>query len=93
MSAADETEADFTLVFLTGGQAQLEDADGKVLWHSDDDAEFREVVPDEFLGEEDAERVLKYLIEADELTEEEAEDCEIEVESLDGDEITDADVN
>jgi hypothetical protein len=70
------------LVFLTGGQAQLEE-NGKVVWHSDNDADFREVVPDEFLGEKNAQEILEYLADEGIIDEDDLESVEIEVESLD----------
>lgn len=71
----------FILVFCTGGQAQLEE-NGKVIWYSDDDEDFRSTVSDEFLSDKDQDRVLEYLVEEGFLEEDEATDCEIEVESL-----------
>lgn len=80
-----EPESQFTLVFCTGGQAQLEDGE-EVIWYSDDDEDFRSTVSDEFLDAvKDQERVLTYLVSEGILDEDEAEECEIESESLDAD--------
>lgn len=80
----------FILVFCTGGQAQLEQ-NGDIVWYSDDDEDFREEITDEFLKEEDHKRILEYLVEEDYLTEDQAADCEIEVESLDEEDEEDED--
>jgi hypothetical protein len=91
VAARREPESVLTLVFCTGGQAQLEE-DGEVIWHSDDDDDFRSTISEEFLSEDDdAERIFEFLVDKGILTEEEAEECEIEVESLNGDEVMDAD--
>lgn len=74
----------FILVFCTGGQAQLE-RNGEAIWYSDDDEEFIEEITDEFLKESDHKDVLEFLVEKDILTEDQAAECEIEVESLDED--------
>ena len=76
-----------TLLFLTGGQVQLEEEDGEVVWESDDDADFREEIPDEFLQPSDHAKILEYLIDCEIIDQTDAADCTIEVESLEADEI------
>lgn len=59
----------------TGG-AELLDGAGRTLWASDSDEDFRDEFPD-FLQEEDVPELVDYLIDAGELTEDEAEQVEI----------------
>lgn len=79
-----------TLVFIDG-TAVLEEGDEQV-WASDDDEDFQEEFGDDLLDEEDAATILTYLIEADYLTEHEAQFAAIEVqEDNEESEIVDAD--
>jgi hypothetical protein len=55
-----------TVLLLTAhGTAQLLDADDRVLWSSDDDEDFTDEYPDEFLEEEDVEEILQYLVDCE----------------------------
>lgn len=76
-------EGPFTLVLTLGGGAQLEDADGELVWSSDDDEDYPEHFPD-FLQEQDVGQLLSYLVEIDLLDEDEADEADIEVESING---------
>jgi hypothetical protein len=72
----------YSLVLLPTGGATLERA-GKVVWASDSDEEFQE----EFEGhdlfdESDAVEILDYLVEIGQLTDDQADDAEIAVESF-----------
>lgn len=76
------------LVIRPHGVAELLDDKEKTLWASDNDPEFKEEVTDEFLGEDDADDVLEYLVDMDIISEIEydkfdTEEWEINVESLD----------
>lgn len=76
------------LIFLKES-IELVDTDDNdsVVWASDEDDEFREAFPDEVLdADEDGERVIAYLVDADVIPEEEAPDVEIYDESEDDDE-------
>ncbi len=68
-----------TLVFTAVGTAILEDRDGVALWSSDDDVDFSEQHPDEFLDEDDAEFIAEYLVGCGKLTEDEEIDVESEL--------------
>lgn len=83
------SESVLILAFLTGGQVALEE-NGEQVWASDDDADFMEEFGDAFHDADDAEEILGYLAEEGIITEEEAENVEIEVESLDGEEVAEA---
>lgn len=66
-----------SLVFSSVGTAILENEDGKALWSSDDDVDFSEHKPDEFLDDDDAEFIADYLVSIGLLYDDE----EIDVES------------
>ena len=73
------------LILNAHGGAELVDIKAQSpLWASDSDEEFKEEFPD-LLDENDAEAVFDYLIEAELLTESEADEAELSIESLDGD--------
>ena len=67
------------LVFYTeAGHVNLENPDtDEVVWSSDDDDDFRDEFTDELLTEKDSSRVMEYLLDAGEMTEDEAEYLEI----------------
>lgn len=89
MAAQDtETPSELVLVFTVGGQAVLEE-DEEIVWSSDNDEDFLEEVGAGFLTEEDALRILTYLQESDVVTEAEAPDIAIEVESYDASDLPD----
>lgn len=83
-----------TLVFLETGTAVLEEDDDQV-WASDDDEDFQDEFGNDLLDEEDAAKVLLYLVKAEYLTEKESQLTAIEIqeEAPDDDEpeIIDAD--
>lgn len=70
-----------TLVFTETGTAVLENEDGDALWASDEDADFAETNPNEFLDEEDAEVISSYLVEKGKL--EDDEEIDIASEAVD----------
>jgi hypothetical protein len=75
----------YELLLNAEGGAELLSSRGSTLWASDSDEEFQEAFADrEILDENDIDDVLEYLVDAGELTEREADDCTIEVESLAG---------
>jgi hypothetical protein len=81
-------ERDLELVLTSGGGAELiqfTGEDGKPVWASDSDEGFMEDFP-EFLGEADTERIMDYLIEQEIITEDEADNLEISLESLNNNE-------
>lgn len=80
----------FTLTLTAGGGAELVERD-EVIWVSVDDESFRDEFPDEFLGEEDVDEILEYLVSEDYLTEDEANECEVEMESVDVDTVAEDD--
>jgi hypothetical protein len=70
------------LILTANGGAEVVDLDEeKQLWASDSDDHFREEFPD-FLDENDLEHVFDYLVEHDVLSEEEADEAEVSMESL-----------
>lgn len=71
------------LLLTEYGTAILTTDSGEQVWSSDDDADFLEEFGDDFIRDEDAEEIIEYLEEKEELTDDEAEDIEIEVRSLD----------
>lgn len=79
------SESVLILVFLTGGQVALEE-NGEQVWASDDDEDFTEEFGDAFHNADDAEDVIEYLVDSGLVTEDEAKQLEVEVESLDGEE-------
>lgn len=63
-----------------GGGAELIDVlDEELAWSSDDDEDFA-IEFDDFLTTDDVDDILDYLEEVDELTQLEADQCEIEEE-------------
>jgi hypothetical protein len=74
----------YTLILRANGTAELEDARGRQIWASDADEEFKDEVSAEFLNEEDVVSILDFLVASDLLTDEEADACVIEEESLEG---------
>lgn len=79
------------ILFITeDGTAELRH-DGRTVWSSDDDPDFSEEVSDEFLGEEDLPTILDYLVNAEKLTEEEADTLECKEEGDDEEEDDDYD--
>jgi hypothetical protein len=78
VSDLDElAEGQFRLVLTKGGGAELEDDSGEVIWSSDDDEAFEDAGFSDFLGEADIEKLLRYLVNAGELEEGEADECEV----------------
>lgn len=70
------------LILTANGGAELVDLDAeKQLWASDSDDFFREEFPD-FLDENDLEHVFDYLVGAEVMSEEEADEAEVSMESL-----------
>ena len=70
------------LILTANGGAEVVDLDEeKQLWASDSDDLFREEFPD-FLDENDLEHVFDYLVAHDVLSEEEADEAEVSMESL-----------
>jgi hypothetical protein len=81
---------------ITAGRGQDEDGDtlDTVVWASDSDQDFQDRIGAELLDpEDDAERVMEYLVEADVIDDDEADDLRIVEESLDGRDIVDGDVD
>lgn len=79
------SESVLILAFLTGGQVALEE-NGEQVWASDDDEGFTEEFGDAFHDADDAEDIIEYLVDSGLVTEDEAKQLEVEVESLDGEE-------
>ncbi len=73
-----------TLIFLSGGQAILEE-DGEQTWASDDDEDFDIEIGNDKLDIEDESTVREYLIEHDIISEREAQVMSVEVEGEDND--------
>jgi hypothetical protein len=70
------------LILTANGGAELVDLDAQEqVWASDSDDDFREEFPD-FLDENDLEPVFDYLIGEELLTEDEADEAEVSMESL-----------
>lgn len=82
----DEEISGLTLIFTAGGQALLEE-DGELVWASDDDDDFRQQFPDQFLNESDAPSVLSYLLSAEYLDAIEAPHVIIEIDSFDAEDL------
>lgn len=82
------------LIFTPHGTAILKASeDGRELWCSDDDDDFAETNPNEFLGAVDADVIIDYLIDEGLVIEEEEIDVfeetlddEVEADELDEDE-------
>jgi hypothetical protein len=70
------------LAFLTGGQVALEE-DGEQVWSSDSDDEFLKEFGDAFHDPADAEEIIEYLTDSGIVEEDEADEIEVESESLD----------
>lgn len=77
---APQTEAPFALTLLSNGGAELT-RNGVQCWASDSDDEFAEQFGDEFLDENDVEGILEYLVEADQLTDDEADSADLFIET------------
>jgi ribonuclease E len=70
------------LAFTHTGTVELRKGD-TVLWASDKDTGFKDVISDEFLtAENDGEKVMDYLIDAEVITEPEADDLDLYDEAL-----------
>jgi hypothetical protein len=70
------------LILTANGGAEVVDLDeGQQLWASDSDDHFLEEFPD-FLDENDVEHVFDYLVGADVMSEEEADEAQVSMESL-----------
>ena len=69
------------LAFLTGGQVALEE-NGEQVWASDDDEEFTEEFGDAFHDPDDAEQIIEYLTDCGLIEQDEAEEIEVESESI-----------
>lgn len=79
------------LVFTPTGTAELCRGD-HVLWASDDDDEFRDEHTEEFLNaDRDAQSILDYLVGADIIKEQQAEELEIVEEAYEGDDLPESD--
>lgn len=98
MSGREVSEDDeLELVFKHAGGVELraitdddDDTPDTVIWASDSDPDFMDGHGNEIMsGDEDAETVLDYLVDAGILTEDEAGDVEIYDESLDAKDVTD----
>ena len=72
-----------TLVLLSQGGAELLDG-SRQLWASDSDEDFQEAFPDELLPSDDETivSVLDYLVDAGLLSDDEADDAAVQVETL-----------
>lgn len=76
--------ARYELVLTAGGGAELlEIATGRLTWSANEDAEFRADYPG-FLGYDDTADILDYLEAVGELSQFDADHCEIAEESLEG---------
>jgi hypothetical protein len=62
----------FQLLLTRGGQAELIDPQGEIVWASSDDPDFLEDYPD-FLTQGDLEDILQFLVDVGELTDDEAD--------------------
>lgn len=83
MSTQEEFEP-LTLVFLVGGQAVLEEGEGdeaEIVWASDADEDFADVIDHEFLTENDSAAIFTYLVEEGYLDEADVPDIPVEIES------------
>jgi len=81
------------LILRANGSAELLSLSGRQLWESDSDDDFKDEISEEFLTEADVADILDYLVEAGTLSDKEADACEIEEESLDGDDQDDNDAD
>lgn len=72
----------FTLRLTCGGDAELVDSDGAVVWSSAEDELFGAQFGDAFLEYDDVEGILDYLEELGELSELEADRCDIQEEFM-----------
>lgn len=71
------------LVFTPHGTVSLLNEDETVLWSSDEDPDFSEVCPEEFLEDpRDTDTIIDYLIEQEFLSDE--DEIDITEETLDG---------
>jgi hypothetical protein len=85
------------LVFKHSGGVELRAVDGRaddgsldtVVWASDSDQDFTDQFPTEIFEPNESEPIIEYLIEADILDEEEADNLRIFSESLDGRDVDD----
>lgn len=85
VNGSEEPASELTLVFTAEGQAVLEE-DGEPVWFSDDDDDFQIDHGEEFLDpEEDAARILNWLVKNDWVDEDEKSEVEIEIEDDGGD--------
>ncbi len=76
---------DLVLTLLAEGGANLTDG-SRTMWASDSDEEFaEEFAGREMLDENDLAELLEYLVDTGVLSEEEADDCEVDIETLDAD--------
>lgn len=75
-----DREPEFTLTLTAGGGAELVE-DDEVIWVSVDDESFRDEFPDEMLGKADVPQILEYLVSEDYLTDDEADNVAIEIET------------
>lgn len=71
-----------TLVLRYNGTAELLDSEEETLWASDSDDDFKDEVSAEFLTQGDVLDILDYLVDQDLLTDEQANQCVIEEESM-----------
>lgn len=80
--------AQFKLVLTRGGGAELygADDDDDLVWSADDDEDFREEF-EGFLETEDVADILNYLEEVGELSKHEADQCQIEEEFYEPDDL------
>lgn len=77
---APQKDAPFAFTLLSNGGAELTRS-GVQIWASDSDDEFAEEFGQEFLDENDTEAILEYLVEAGHLSDDEADDAEVFVET------------
>ncbi len=78
--ARDELE----LVLKYAGGCELRAGEDTVVWSSDADADFVAEIGNEILDEDDVEEILDYLTDNDIISDDEAENLVISVESLAG---------
>jgi hypothetical protein len=76
------------LILRAHGPAELVDADDNLLWASDSDEEFKEMLPDEFLSEDDIDEILNYLADEEIISDKEfdffaSQHWEVTVETMD----------
>lgn len=80
MSHRRTQRGEFTLTLLPGGGAELT-RQGVQVWASDSDDEFADAFGQEFLDEDDAEELFEYLVESNCLTDQQADDARLVIES------------